>query len=261
MSIQTAHPAIELAMESNGTGVPVVFLHGLTFDRRTWRPIIDRLGDGVRSIAIDLPGHGDSPGAGMRLDKLADLIANNLEHACGVTDPIVVGHSMSGMLALTYASAHSVRGVVTVDQPWNVLSFAEAVRQSARALRGDVFSVAFAPFEQSIGVGQLAPAIRADVTARRRVQRELVLSYWAEVLDTAPGELQRRIEAYAASVNVPCLAVFGHELPAAERRHMTDLVPAVQITEWDGDGHLVHLAQPARFAARLSTFIDSCTTN
>jgi pimeloyl-ACP methyl ester carboxylesterase len=258
MSFRTVRPAGELAMESYGAGVPVVFLHGLTFDRRTWRPIIDRLGDGVRSIAIDLPGHGDSPRAGMPFDQLAELIANDLEHACGVTDPIIVGHSMSGMLALQYASAHSVRGVVTVDQSWNVRPFAEAVRRSAPALRGDRFSAAFDPFEQSIGVGRLEPAIRADVTARRRVHRDLVLSYWDEVLEAEPGELQRRMEDHAASVNAPCLAVFGRELDAAERRQMTDLVPAVQITEWDGAGHMVHLVHPERFAARLRTFIDDC---
>ena len=32
------------AYENHGNGVPVVVLHGLTFDRTTWRPIIDRLG-------------------------------------------------------------------------------------------------------------------------------------------------------------------------------------------------------------------------
>ena len=32
-----------LAYDDEGAGTPVVFLHGLTFDRRTWRPIIERL--------------------------------------------------------------------------------------------------------------------------------------------------------------------------------------------------------------------------
>ena len=106
MPIRTIHPAGHTPLETYGAGVPVVFLHGLTFDRRTWRPIIDRLGSGVRSIAIDLPGHGDSPGTGTggRLEQLAKLIANTVESACGVRDPIIVGHSMSGALGLVYAS-------------------------------------------------------------------------------------------------------------------------------------------------------------
>ena|SRR5713226_581274 len=51
-----------LAYDIEGTGTPVVFVHGLTFDRRTWRPVIDRLDGSVTSIAIDLPAHGDSGG-------------------------------------------------------------------------------------------------------------------------------------------------------------------------------------------------------
>lgn len=49
------HESSGLAYETEGTGVPVVVLYGLTFDRRIWRPIIERLCGSVRSVAIDLP--------------------------------------------------------------------------------------------------------------------------------------------------------------------------------------------------------------
>ncbi len=49
-----------LAYDDHGEGIPVVvLLHGLTFDRDTWRPVSEQLGAGVRSIAFDLPGHGE----------------------------------------------------------------------------------------------------------------------------------------------------------------------------------------------------------
>ena len=60
-----------LAYEKHGDGTPVVFLHGLTFDRATWRPIIERLGEGVCSIAFDLPGHGDTGGEPCSLREAA----------------------------------------------------------------------------------------------------------------------------------------------------------------------------------------------
>jgi pimeloyl-ACP methyl ester carboxylesterase len=167
---------------------------------------------------------------------------------------------MSGILALVYASRHSVRGVVTVDQPWNVRPFVEILRHVGPALRGNDFSTAFAPFEQSIGVHRLAPDIRADVVARRRVDRDLVLGYWAEVLDAEPDELQSRIDGYASLTTAPCLAVFGDEVSVAERRRMANLVPAVEITEWADGGHMVHLIDAERFAARLRAFINECTS-
>jgi pimeloyl-ACP methyl ester carboxylesterase len=46
-----------LAFERHGTGVPIVLLPGLTCDRRSWRPVVDRLGDGVCTIAIEERGY------------------------------------------------------------------------------------------------------------------------------------------------------------------------------------------------------------
>ena len=45
---------------------PIVLLHGLTFDRRMWRPALGELAlldPGRRAIAVDLPGHGELPDA------------------------------------------------------------------------------------------------------------------------------------------------------------------------------------------------------
>ena len=97
--------ATSLAYDDEGAGTPVVFLHGLTFDRRTWRPIIERLDGSVRSIAIDLPAHGDSGGAPAQLDEFAAQV-HELLGSLAVDRPIVVGHSMSGGLASFYAAAY-----------------------------------------------------------------------------------------------------------------------------------------------------------
>ena len=151
-------PDAPLAYETHGEGIPVVFLHGLTFDRRSWGPIITRLGAGVRSIAIDLPGHGGSPGPVCGLEQLAGRIAHTLDTIGGIDAPIVVGHSMSGALAMIYAGAHPVRGVVDVDQPWNIRPFAELVHQAAPMLCSERFLPAFNMFERTMGLDLLYSA-------------------------------------------------------------------------------------------------------
>src|SRR6478672_10933061 len=107
----TSHPVTSLAYDDEGAGSPVVFLHGLTFDRRTWRPIIERL-DGLRTIAIDLPAHGFSGGAPAPLDEVAAQV-HHLVGSLAVDRPVVVGHSMSGGLAFSYGAAYPNRGVVS----------------------------------------------------------------------------------------------------------------------------------------------------
>jgi pimeloyl-ACP methyl ester carboxylesterase len=98
-----------LAFERRGTGVPIVLLPGLTFDRRAWRPIVDRLGDDVCTIAVDLPAHGGSAGPPCDLEAVAAQV-HELLGSLGIADPVVVGHSMSGAVAMVYSALHPVRG-------------------------------------------------------------------------------------------------------------------------------------------------------
>lgn len=55
-----------------------------------------------------------------------------------------------------------------------------------------------------------------------------------------------------------CLGVFGRPITDSERERF-GLLPDVQLEEWAGDGHFVHLVDPDRFATRLRHFVDHCT--
>src|SRR4051794_37297289 len=103
--LETTHRTASggLAYERHGDGVPVVFLHGLTFDRTTWRPIIERLGEGVCSIAFDLPGHGETGGRPCTMRDAAATVNAALE-SMGIEVPVMVGHSISSGIASIYAA-------------------------------------------------------------------------------------------------------------------------------------------------------------
>ena len=51
-----------------GTGAPIVLIHGLANSVLTWRKNIEALGRGFRVIALDLPGHGLSDMPKVRFD-------------------------------------------------------------------------------------------------------------------------------------------------------------------------------------------------
>jgi pimeloyl-ACP methyl ester carboxylesterase len=246
-----------LAYETHGEGVPVVFLHGLTFDRRTWRPIIERLRGGVRSIAIDLPGHGETGGPGCGLDEAAARINATLR-GIDVDAPIIVGHSMSGGIAMMYAAAYPVRGVVDVDQTMNMRPFAELVQRLEPALRGNGFASVFNTFQASMGLDNLSEPLRSMVLETQSINQEIVLQYWDEVLRSDPLELQGRVQGILQAVEVPCLCVFGQVLPADDREDLQCLRD-IQLEEWPDRGHFVHLAEPDRFSARLHAFVAHCT--
>ena len=78
------------------------------------------------------------------------------------------------------------------------------------------------------------------------------------MLRTDPDELQALIDAQIRKLDVPCLGVFGRPITDGERERFGWL-PDVQLEEWAGDGHFVHLVDPDRFATRLRQFVDHCT--
>lgn len=101
-----------------GTESPrVTFLHGAGLNAHTWDTTILALG--IPALAIDLPGHGDSPwreDADYRPRTIAPDIAAALE-AWTDAPQVLVGQSLGGIVAAAVAAAHpeSVRELVLVD--------------------------------------------------------------------------------------------------------------------------------------------------
>ena len=250
-------PDEPLAYETHGEGIPVVFLHGLTFDRRSWRPIIERFDGSIRSIAVDLPAHGESGGAPAPLEEVAAQV-HELLGSLAVERPIMVGHSMMGGLAALYAVAHPTRGVVMVDSGPDIRPFAELVHQLAPALRGPGFSQVWPTFEDSLGLERIPEPVRSLVIAGHHVTQEVVVGYWEPLLRSDPADFQAWVDAQTRNLDVPLLAVFGRPITERERERF-EWLPDVQLEEWVGDGHFVQLVDPARFARRLSQFVDHCT--
>jgi pimeloyl-ACP methyl ester carboxylesterase len=237
-----------------------VLLPGLTFERRSWRPIVERLGDDVCSLAVDLPAHGDSAGSPCDLADVAARV-HHLVERLGIEDPVVVGHSMSGGVAKIYAASYPARGAVTVDSPANLVPFAELVQRLEPALRGPGFAQAFEPFQRSMGFDRIPEPLRSEALAAQEVRQDVVVGYWDELMRSDPERLQARVEKVAAAIDVPVLAVFGQRLSSDERDYLRRLVPGAQLEEWPGRGHFVHLAEADRFAARLRAFVDCCETS
>ncbi len=249
-------PGTGLAYDIEGSGTPVIFLHGLTFDRRTWRPVTDQLDGAVTTIAIDLPAHGDSGGEPAPLEDVTAQI-HQLLQTLRIRRPVVVGHSMAAAIAGLYAAAHPARGIVWVDQATEVLPFARMLHQIAPMLRGPAFDQAWPNIEDSLGLDRIPEPTRTLVLDTHKVKQDVVLGYWDQVLNTEPAELQAWIDGKAARIQVPCLAVFGRPATDGERERLSRM-PDAQIEQWAGDGHCVHLVAPGRFAARLQAFVEHC---
>ncbi|HEX4942795.1 MAG TPA: alpha/beta hydrolase [Usitatibacteraceae bacterium] len=88
----------------------VVFVHGAALDHSVWQWQSRHLANhGFSVLAVDLPGHGRSPGTlRTSVEALADWVAAFIEAAC-VDQAHVVGHSMGSLVALDTALRHPQR--------------------------------------------------------------------------------------------------------------------------------------------------------
>lgn len=104
-----------VAYESTGHGPPLVLLHSGGHDHHDFDAIVPRLAARYRTLAVDLPGHGDSDS--LREHTRAALLCEAVEElfdALALRDAVLVGNSVGGMAALRVALRwpERVRGLV-----------------------------------------------------------------------------------------------------------------------------------------------------
>ena len=241
---------------------PLILLHGLTFDRTTWRDVIpelQRIDPGCRVVAIDLPGHGQSPDqATYDPAALAERLHQAAQDA-GLTAPIVAGHSAGGVLATIYAARYPTRGVVNIDQPLETTRFAALLGSLAERLRGPEFPAVWQMFYDSFHVELLPSAAQDLVRATCRPRQQVVLGYWRQLLEQ-PAEAAAMVEQATAALResgVPYLHVAGGDLGPDSRQWLGARLPAATVEVWPGTGHFPHLADPQRFARRITSLTRS----
>jgi pimeloyl-ACP methyl ester carboxylesterase len=98
---------IKVKFSDTGKGRVIVLLHGFLGSHKIWQEYIQRLSKKFRVIAIDLPGHGETPAIGYyhSMEMLAQSVKAMLD-SISVRRYVLVGHSMGGYIALAFAELY-----------------------------------------------------------------------------------------------------------------------------------------------------------
>ena len=105
MQLKTVHtPHVPVRYFEGGTGVPLLFLHGAG-GLVAGDPFFEKLAGKYHVYAPLLPGYGDSEECHELRDMLDFTLHNwDVVDALGLKKPILVGHSMGGMIAAEMAA-------------------------------------------------------------------------------------------------------------------------------------------------------------
>jgi 3-oxoadipate enol-lactonase len=108
-------PRRRIAYRRSGSGHPLVLLHPLALSGAVWGEFAGRLSASFDVIAADARGHGGSDwdGEPFGIDDLADDVAALLD-GLGLDSAHVVGMSMGGSTAISFAARHPRRAAAMV---------------------------------------------------------------------------------------------------------------------------------------------------
>lgn len=260
---------IKLHAEVVGAGRPLLLLHGFTGSTATWRALAERLAPGVRSIAVDLIGHGQSdapehPARYTMAHCVADLLA--LLDRLGLDQAAVLGYSMGGRVALQLAAAAPERVDALLLESASP-GLASPAERAARAAADDALAdtiehdglEAFVAYWQQLPLWASQAALPAPVRAQLRAQR----------LHNHPRGLANSLRGMGAGrqtslwqqlsmLEMPALLLAGalDTKYAAIARQMADAMPRANLVIVPAAGHAIHLEQPGVFIDHVIRFLQ-----
>jgi pimeloyl-ACP methyl ester carboxylesterase len=190
-----------------GEGKPVLLVHGIGSSTRVWRDFVPPLARDRRVVAVDLPGHGNTP-AWPGSDTFLGLVAA-LERFIDDQDldgADMVGSSLGGRLVLELARRGHTGAVVALDPGGFWIGWERTYLQAT--LLASLFALRTAK--------GLVPALAHNATARSLVLAQLSARPWSLDGDDVEAELMSFIETSTFVPLVNDLAVAPkQEGPAA----------------------------------------------
>jgi len=243
-------------------GTPLVFLHGIGGAARTWRGQLASFGDRYRAVAWDMPGYGGSAAlANVGITTLADALQDFLQQI-GASRPILVGHSIGGMIVQQWLIKHpGAATAVVLAQTSPAFGKAEGDWQK------QFIEARLGPLDRGETMETLAPSLVKELvgdhpdTGGMQVARNCMASvpeasYRAMMLALLGFDQRKAL----GDIAVPTLVLSGSKdknAPAPMMAKMATYIPSATYIELEGAGHLVNLEQPRAFDAALAQFLNT----
>lgn len=260
---------VSLFVTSEGSGPPVVLLHGFTGSGRTLARTARDLRPGFHTVRVDLVGHGrsDAPPepAAYTLEACAAQVAGVVAATC--REPAhLVGYSMGGRVALALAAWHPdrVRSAILIGARAGILRAADRAERRRRdeALATEIERDGLAAFvARWMALPLFASQARLGpeylLRARRERMRQRPNGLAASLRGMGAGA-QPPLFDRLAEIRIPMLLVVGASDArfADIARDLAERLPDAQLARIPAAGHAAHVEQPETFARRARDFLN-----
>jgi 2-succinyl-6-hydroxy-2,4-cyclohexadiene-1-carboxylate synthase len=265
---------LEFHVEVEGSGPPLLLLHGFSGSARSFDAVRPALAERARVISLDLIGHGGTvaPEQAERYSfdwSTRDLAA--LLDERGIERVDLLGYSLGGRVALHFAVHMPGRVDRLIAESASPGIESDAERQarlaSDAALADRIERLGVAAFvdewqaQPLLALGAHVPAALVEAQRAERLRNSAV--GLANSLRGMGAGQQTPLWSRLASLDLPVQIIVGQRdgryCDIAERMHSH--LPNSVLTIVPDAGHTVHLDQPAQFVHGVATILDRKLTH
>jgi pimeloyl-ACP methyl ester carboxylesterase len=241
---------------AKGEKRPILLVHGWCCDHSFFAPQAEHFASkGHTVVAVDLRGHGqsDKPHEPYTMQLFADDLAF-LCRELSLAKPVVIGHSMGGVVAFAFAVRYPAlpSAIVTIDAG---LAPPQAV---GTALSGFIDGLRGPGYRKALGDYADAVLFLSTDDAERKAR--ILTAMTAAPQHVAVSALEGG-HAYDASeakrrLVAPVLYIAADETPPrADIARLRELVPQLRFGHVVGSGHFCQLEVPEQVNAMIDRFL------
>lgn len=225
----------------------LLFIHGASGSLDVWAEETITL-NGCRSIALDLPGHGQSDPPGRRTVAHYAVIVEEFIGSLRIKRPILVGHSMGSAIALTIAHRKlvSLCGLVLMGGSARMPVGAPILSGALTDLEG------LATFVAEHGAVHITDEWREVI--RRQVMATGGMTTYGDYLACNRFDLRLHL----SDINVPTLFISGRQdslVPLRFSESTAAAMPRARIAILEDTGHFVMLERPQAIRQLILGFL------
>lgn len=229
----------------------LLLVHGAGGDQKPWHHMMRHLSKGgVHVIALELPGHGGSPGPALSTISGYSQIVHAFIDAKGIHCPVVVGHSMGGAIALTLGveNPKMLGGLILIGT-------GARLRVDERILNGlhSDFEAAVDRIISYAFSNSSSPALVDE--GKRQIMQCPPEVVWRDLKACDEFDLMKEIPQIQLSTLVIC----GEDdclTPPKYAQYLAENIPSAHLRLVREAGHMVMLEQPRRMGEAVLGFLQ-----
>jgi len=237
----------------------LVLLHGLCENTEIWNHTISELSEKYSILSFDLPGFGKSNiNTFVSINEMAKLIQNEI-NALQIKNPILIGHSMGGYVALAYAHlfAEEISGLILFHSTAYNDDDDKKIRRKKQIQ--SIVKYGKVPFLKNLYLGLFAEEFNNE-TAKQKIWHLLNHAPENGIINALEAMIKRDDHTKTIQNSIfPILILAGGKdkiIPLDTQKELEKLSKNCKLVTLEKSGHMGMVEEPQKSISILRSFCE-----